>query len=79
MFARLKRMIELASKNREEWLTREDIIEWDKLRQEHLQKIRSQVTSTMASPTILSESGQDLTPTKLVVEKTKQSQSEFPF
>ncbi|WP_419962567.1 DUF896 domain-containing protein [Psychrobacillus sp. BM2] len=54
-------------------------MERDKLRQDNLQEIRGQVTSTMTSLTISSESGEDLPPAKLVVEKTKQYQSEFPF
>lgn len=79
MIASLKRINELASKNREEGLTGEEIIERDKLRHEYLQEIRGQVTSTMTSLTILSESGEDLTSAKLIVEITKQYQSEFPF
>jgi len=79
MITSLNRINELASKNRNDGLTVEETIERDKLRQEYLQEIRGQVTSTMTSLTILSESGEDLTPAKLVVEKTKQYQSEFPF
>ncbi|MGX2962088.1 DUF896 domain-containing protein (plasmid) [Peribacillus sp. JNUCC 23] len=79
MIASLKRINELAVKNRNEGLTVEETIERDQLRQEYLQEILGQVTSTMTSLTILSESGEDITPAKLVVEKAKQYQNAFPF
>ncbi len=79
MIASLKRINELAVKNCNEGLTAEEMIERDRLRQEYLLDIRGQITSTMTSVTILNESGEDITPEKLVVEKAEQFQNEFLF
>lgn len=79
MIAGLKRINELAAKDRNEGLTAPEMIERGQLRQEYLLEIRGQITKTMTSLTILNESGEDITPEKLVVEKAKQYRSEFLF
>jgi uncharacterized protein YnzC (UPF0291/DUF896 family) len=79
MIGSLRRINELAAKARNEGLTEEEIKERAKLRQEYLREIRGQVNSTMASVTILNEIGEDVTPEKLVVEKTRQYQKTFQF
>jgi uncharacterized protein YnzC (UPF0291/DUF896 family) len=79
MITSLKRINELAAKARNEGLTVEETKERAQLRQEYLREIRGQVLTTMSSVTIVSESGEDVTPAKLVVEKTKQYKNAFPF
>lgn len=79
MIASLDRINELATKNRTEGLNEAELLERDMLRQEYLMEIRGQLSSTMTSLTVMDESGQDVTPSALVVEKTKQMQNEFDF
>ncbi|UUX34754.1 DUF896 domain-containing protein [Fundicoccus culcitae] len=78
MIAILPRINELAAKNREVGLTPEEIVERDELRQAYLQEIRGQVISTMTSVTVVNEAGEDITSSKLVIEKAKQYQR-FPM
>lgn len=79
MIASLDRINELATKNRTEGLNEAELLERDMLRQEYLMEIRGQLSSTITSITVMDESGQDVTPSALVVEKTKQMQNEFDF
>lgn len=79
MIKSLKRINELAAKARNEGITVEETKERAQLRQEYLREIRGQVLTTMTSVTLVNESGEDVTPAKLVVEKTKQYKNAFPF
>ncbi|MFC3747080.1 DUF896 domain-containing protein [Paenibacillus sp. GCM10012306] len=79
MISSLKRINELAAKARNEGLTIEETKERAHLRQEYLREIRGQLLTTMTSLTLVNESGEDITPTKLIVEKTKKYRSTFPF
>lgn len=72
MISSLKRINELAQKNRAEGLTEAEIAERAELRKEYLQEIRGQVSSNITSITIQNEEGIDVTPAKLNVEKVKK-------
>ena len=72
MISSLKRINELAQKNRTEGLTEAEIAERAELIKEYLQEIRGQVSSNITSITIQNEEGIDVTPAKLNVEKVKK-------
>lgn len=74
MIKSLGRINELAAKAKQTGLTNEEIVERNQLRQEYLAEIRGQVKSTMSSVTVVDETGEDVTPEKLVIEKEKQKE-----
>ncbi|MNJ68146.1 hypothetical protein D3C77_643680 [compost metagenome] len=75
----LRRINELAAKARNAGLTEEEIKERANMRQEYLREIRGQVNLNLASVTIINESGEDVTPERLVAEKARQYQKTIQF
>lgn len=61
----LKRINELAKKEKEVGLTNAEKVEQQVLREDYLREIRGQVESTMSSVTVVDEEGHDVTPEKL--------------
>lgn len=65
----LKRINELAKKEKEVGLTNAEKVEQQVLREDYLREIRGQVESTMTSVTVVDEEGRDVTPDKLKEKK----------
>ena len=65
----LKRINELAKKEKEVGLTNAEKVEQQVLREDYLREIRGQVESTMTSVTVVDEEGNDVTPDKLKEKK----------
>lgn len=65
----LKRINELAKKDKEVGLTNAEKVEQQVLREDYLREIRGQVETTMTSVTVVDEEGRDVTPDKLKEKK----------
>jgi uncharacterized protein YnzC (UPF0291/DUF896 family) len=69
MIKSLTRINELARKQREEGLTMGEKFEQQLLRQDYLSEIRGQVLNTITGLTVIDPIGNDVTPTKVQLEK----------
>lgn len=68
---RIARINELAKKQKQEGLTKEEQVEQQKLRQEYIQAFRSQFTQQLHSVKVVDEKGNDVTPQKLKDSKQR--------
>lgn len=69
MIKNLGRINELAKKQREEGLTKAEVVEQTVLREDYLREIRGQVLNTFSGLTVLDPLGNDVTPGKLRSEQ----------
>ncbi|HHY22198.1 MAG TPA: DUF896 domain-containing protein [Bacilli bacterium] len=70
---RIARINELAKKQKQEGLTKQEQAEQQKLRQEYIQAFRSQFTQQLHSVKVVDENGNDVTPKKLKDSKSKRN------
>ncbi|MCG7334586.1 DUF896 domain-containing protein [Sporosarcina sp. ACRSM] len=73
MIKGLERINELAKKEREEGLTKAEMVEQTVLQQDYLREIRGQVLNTVSGMTVLDPLGNDVTPEKLREQKKLQA------
>lgn len=72
MIVSLKRINELAKKQREEGLTNAEWVEQQVLREDYLREIRGQFESTVSTLKIVDPEGNDVTPEKVRQVKGRQ-------
>ncbi len=72
MIKGLERINELAKKEREEGLTKAEMVEQTVLQQDYLREIRGQVLNTVSGMTVLDPLGNDVTPEKVREQKKLQ-------
>ena len=72
MIDSLKRINELAKKQREEGLTNAEKVEQQVLREDYLREIRGQVLDTFSGLKVMDQLGNDVTPEKVRNLKTKE-------
>ena len=76
MIKNLDRINELARKEREEGLTKAEVVEQTVLREDYLREIRGQVLNTFSGLTVLDPLGNDVTPGKLRSEQEIDSREQ---
>ncbi|MFC5587700.1 DUF896 domain-containing protein [Sporosarcina soli] len=76
MIKGLERINELAKKEREEGLTKAEMVEQTVLQQDYLREIRGQVLNTVSGMTVLDPLGNDVTPEKVREQKKLQGDQE---